>query len=63
MTQTGQNEIPLKAEEPRISVDYTPGRWGRVFHLFDGENREIRLLQKDAVRLARNIIKIASEKK
>ncbi len=47
--------------EPRITVDYHPGRWGKVFHIFDLDNREIVLQQKDAVKVARNILKIAKE--
>lgn len=49
--------------EPRIKVDYRPGRWGKVFHIFDLDNREIALQQKDAVKVARNILKIAKESK
>ena len=49
--------------EIKITVDYRPGRWGKVFHIFDLDNREIALHQKDAVKLARNILKIASEEK
>jgi len=48
--------------ETRITVDYRPGRWGRVFHLFDLDGREIALHQKDALKLARSILKIANEK-
>jgi hypothetical protein len=51
------------APEPRITVDYRPGRWGKVFHIFDLDNREIALHQKDAVKVARNILKIAKEQK
>jgi hypothetical protein len=51
------------APEPRITVDYRPGRWGKVFHIFDLDNREIALQQKDAVKVARNILKIAEERK
>lgn len=49
------------APEPRLTVDYRPGRWGKVFHIFDLDNREIALPQKDAVKLARHILKIARE--
>ena len=49
--------------EPKITVDYRPGRWGKVFHIFDLDNREIALHQKDAVKVARNILKIAKEQK
>jgi hypothetical protein len=47
--------------EPKITVDYNPGRWGRVFHLFDLDGREISLHEKHAVALARGIVKIARE--
>lgn len=47
--------------EIKITVEYRPGRWGKVFHIFDLDNREIALRQKDAVRLARNILNIARE--
>ena len=46
---------------PRILVEFHPGRWGKVFHIFDLDNREIALQQKDAVKVARNILKIAKE--
>ncbi len=49
--------------EVKIQVDFKPGRWGRVFHIFDLDNREIALQQKDAVKLARSILKIAGEQK
>lgn len=48
--------------EVKITVDYRPGRWGKTFHLFDLDGREISLHQKDAVKLAQNILKIAKEK-
>lgn len=48
-------------QEPRITVDYRPGRWGKIFHIFDLDNREIALYQKDAVKVARSILKIAKE--
>jgi hypothetical protein len=47
--------------EPRIMIEYTPGHWGKVFHIFDLDNREISLHQKDAIKLAKNILKIAKE--
>ncbi len=47
--------------EPRITVDYRPGRWGKVFHMFDLDGREICLNHKEAVKLARSILKIAKE--
>jgi len=58
-------ETGLKTEtvpEPRITVDYRPSRWGKVFHIFDLDNREIALHQKEAVKLAKAIMKIAGEK-
>ena len=48
--------------QTKITVDYSPGRWGKTFHLFDLDGREIALTQKEAVRLAQAIIKIAKEK-
>lgn len=48
--------------EPKITVDYGPGRWGRVFHLFDPDGREISLHHKDAVAVARKVLRIAGEK-
>ena len=47
--------------EPRIMVEHRPGRWGKIFHLFDLDNREIALHQKEAVKLAKSILKIAKE--
>ena len=58
-TETNTDTKP----EPKITVDYRPGRWGKVFHLFDCDGREIALQQKDAVSLAKNILKIAKEGK
>jgi len=60
-TETGPKTETVP--EPRITVDYHPGRWGKVFHIFDFDNREIALHQKDAVKVARNILKIAKEQK
>jgi hypothetical protein len=42
-------------------VEHRPGRWGKVFHIFDRDNRDIALHQKDAVKLAKSILKIAKE--
>ena len=56
-TETGPKTETVP--EPRITVDYHPGRWSKVFHIFDLDNREIALHQKDAVKVARNILKIA----
>jgi len=60
-TETGPKTETVP--EPKITVEYHPGRWGRIFHIFDLDNREIALRQKDAVKLARNILKIAKEQK
>lgn len=57
-----ETEVKTEVEvESRITVDYRPGRWGRVFHLFDKDNREIALQQKEAVKMARAILKIVKE--
>jgi len=45
-----------------ISVDHRPGHWGKVYHLWDKEGREIVHQEKDALKMARAIIKIAGEK-
>ena len=60
MTTEAKSQAEM-VPEPRITVDYRPGRWGKVFHIFDLDNREIALQQKDAVKVARNILKIAKE--
>ncbi len=49
--------------KPRITVDYNSGRWSRVFHLFDQESREIALPYRDAVNMAKDILRIAREVK
>lgn len=59
MSEQADNK-PL-APEVRIQVDHRPGRWGKVFHIFDLDNREIVLHQKDAVKMARSILKITKE--
>ena len=48
--------------EVKIQVEFFPGRWGKVFHIFDLDNREIALHQKDACALARKILQIANRK-
>ena len=48
--------------EPRITVDYRPGRWGKVFHLFDTEGGEVKLNQKEALKMAKAILKITKGK-
>lgn len=48
---------------PRITVDYQPGRWSKVYHIFDLDGREISLHQKDACSVARSILQIAKERK
>ncbi len=52
--------LPL-IPEVKIQVDYRPGRWGRVFDIVDLDGREICLNHKEAVKLARSILKIAKE--
>ena len=64
VTETGPKTETVP--EPRITVDYCPdghGRYNKVFHIFDLDNCEIVLHQKDAGRLARNILKIVKEQK
>ena len=56
-----EQKLVEKPAEVKILLEINPGRWGKVFHLFDKDNREIALHQKDAVSLARNILKIAKE--
>jgi hypothetical protein len=55
-------EQPARA---KITVEYQSnnrhGRLGKVYHIFDLDNREIALHQKEAVKLAKNILKIAKE--
>ena len=51
-----------KPPEIKILLEIRPGRWGKVFHIFDLDGREIALHQKEAVKLARSILKIAKGK-
>lgn len=46
-----------KESYPRLMVSYNPGRWGKIFHLFDTDGREIVLQQKEALKMARLILK------
>lgn len=57
--KTVESNAPPKV---KISVDYHPSRWGEVYHIFDLDGREIALQRKDAVQMARNILKIAGQK-
>ena len=54
--------IENKPPEVKILLEINPGRWGKVFHIFDLDGREIALHQKEAVKLARSILKIAKGK-
>lgn len=47
--------------EVRIQVNYRPGRRNRVFHIFDVEGGEVKLTQRDALKTAHRIIRIAKE--
>jgi hypothetical protein len=47
-----EKEKQVDKKTPRISVDWNPGRWGKVFHIFDPGNREIVLEEKDATYVA-----------
>lgn len=51
-----------KPPEVKLLVEIKPGRWGRTFHIFDLDNREIALHQKDAVKMAKMILRIMKEK-
>ena len=44
-------------DEPKITIEIRPGRWGKIFHLFDTDGREIALQQKEALKMARLILK------
>ena len=60
-TEIGEAKIP-SPPEVKIQVDFRPGRWGKTFHIFDLDNREIVLQQKDACSLAKKILAIAKRK-
>lgn len=49
-----ESKTPPKS---KISVDYRPGRWGKVYHIFDGEGKAITLSQEEAIQLAKSILK------
>ena len=51
-----------KPPEIKILLEIRPGRWGKVFHIFDLDNREIVLHQKEAVKMAKAILKITKGK-
>jgi len=44
-------------QEPKITIEIRPGRWGKIFHLFDSNGREIAFQQKEALKMARLILK------
>ena len=45
-------------KQPRITIDYLPGRNAKVFHIFDNSDKEITLSESDARRVAKNVLKI-----
>lgn len=53
----GLNIKPSLKREPRISKEIRPGRWGTIYHIIDAYGSEISLQQKDALKIARQIIK------
>lgn len=53
----GENEVILTKPEPKITIEIRPGRWGKIFHLFDADGAEVKFQQKDALRVARQILK------
>ena len=40
-----------------LSVRYSPGRWGRMFSITDGKFGTVELDEKDAVRMAKDILR------
>jgi hypothetical protein len=44
-------------QEPKITIEIRPGRWGKTFHLFDGYGGEVKFPQKEAVKVAKQILK------
>jgi hypothetical protein len=55
--ESNPTRIMTKETCPKLMVSYHPGRWGKIFHLFDTDGREIALHQKDALKMARQILK------
>jgi len=47
----------LEKADPKITIEIRPGRWGKIFHLSDSDGKEIALQQKDALKMAKQIIK------
>ena len=54
-----KNEVVEK--QPRISIDYAPGRNGKTFHIYDINDLQIVLSQKEADRIAKQIIRILKD--
>ena len=52
-----EEKQPVK--QPRITIDYQPGRNAKVFHFFDSNDREIVLSEIEARRLAKNIMRVS----
>ncbi len=48
--------------EPKINVDIGPGRWGKTYYITDSEGSKIKLKQKEALSVARQIIKEEGKK-
>lgn len=44
-------------DEPKITIEIRPGRWGKIFHLFDSDGNEVKFPQKEAVKMAKQIVK------
>ena len=53
--------LPLESTPPTppacLSVRYLPGRWGRVFSIADGKFGTVELDEKDALRMAKDILR------
>ena len=57
-TGTGKPiNLPLESTPACLSVRYLPGRWGRMFSVADGKGNVVELDEKDAVRMAKVILR------
>ena len=49
--------LPLESTPACLSVRYSPGRWGRMFSIADGKFGTVELDEKDALRMAKDILR------
>lgn len=54
----GEPETKDKPLEVKILLEIRPGRWGKVFHLSDREGGKVKLELRDAVKVAKTILRI-----